>query len=182
MKLMIFVSFIILLFGCSKTDSPQEIILIPNGDFENWDNTPSLLNWQTNSCPLCVPPIDTYVVKQDANAYNGQFDAKFIYNNVYAAWATNKFSIPKHPSLLTGYVKCNLTGMDTIRINISLYKNMILVDSGNWIGNSSIANYTQLNIPITQNKPDADSALIRIEGGKKTGTVLWVDNLYLIKK
>ena len=58
MKLIAFLSVITLFFGCTKTNNPQEIIPIPNGDFENWDAQPVLLNWQTNSCPLCVQIIE----------------------------------------------------------------------------------------------------------------------------
>ena len=181
MKLIAFVSIITLLVGCTKTNNPQEIIPIPNGDFENWDNSLTLLSWQANSCPLCVQAIERYIVIKDPNSYNGLFAAKFIYNNSFTAWAINNFSIPKHPSIMTGYVKSNMISMDTVRINISLYKNMVLVDSGSWVNVSSIANYTKIDIPISQNSSDADSALIRIEGGKKTGTEFWVDNLYLVK-
>ena len=181
MKLIAFLSIITLLLSCTKTNNPQEIIPVPNGDFENWDSALTLLNWQTNSCPLCVPAINKYIVVKDPNPSNGLFDAKLIYNNAFAAWATNNFSIPKHPSTLSGYVKSNITSIDTIRITISLYKNMVQVDNGSWVGTSSIANYTKIDIPISQNSSDADSALIRIEGGKKNGTEFWVDNLYLVK-
>ena len=181
MKLVTFLSIITLFLGCTKTNNPQEIIPVPNGDFENWDAQPTLLNWQTNSCPLCVQAIERNIVVKDPNASNGLFAAKFIYNNAFTAWAINNFSIPKHPSTLSGYVKSSITSIDTIRITITLYKNMVPVDSGSWVGTSSIANYTKIDIPISQNSSDADSALIRIEGGQKLGTEFWVDNLYLIK-
>ena len=182
MKFITFLFIIILFFGCTKTNSPQEIIPIPNGDFEYWSSGPELFNWQTNSCTICTKPIDEYVVKQDADASHGNFAAKFIYNYVYVAMATNKFSIPKHPSAMTGYVKIKMAGSDNTLIKIDLFKNSILIDSGNWTGTSSIANYTRIDIPITQLNSEADSALITIKGGKKPGTVFWIDNLSLIKK
>ena len=37
MKLVTFLSIITLFLGCTKTNNPQEIIPVPNGDFENWD-------------------------------------------------------------------------------------------------------------------------------------------------
>jgi hypothetical protein len=184
-KLKIFI-VLISVFGflsCSKDNVNQQTILIPNGDFENW-NTGWLQNWETNSCPPCVPPYDPYVIKQDSSAYHGQYAAKFIYNNVYAAWAQNKFSVPKHPSNLTSYVKCDLYGSDTVSIKIKLFYNGAIVDSGQWLGTSSIGNYKKIDIPITQNSSKVDTALIRIEGGHKLGypnknTEFWVDYLTL---
>lgn len=168
--------------GCAKSNT-NETITIPNGDFENWRSN-SLQNWETNSCPLCLPAFDTYVVKQVSDSYVGQYAAKFIYNNVYIAWAQNKFSIPHHPSNMTSYVKCDLYGTDTVSIKIKLFYHGALADSGQWLGTTSIAGYTRINIAITQNTSEVDSALIRIEGGhtfdypdKSTG--LWVDYLTL---
>src|SRR6266487_2401835 len=162
-------------------DTTNQKIIIANGDFENW-NLGSLQNWETNSCPMCVPPYETYIIKQDSSAYHGQYAAKFIYNNVYTAWAQNKFSIPKHPSNLTSYVKCDLYGADTVSIKIKLFYNGSIVDSGEWLGTSSISNYKKIDITITQNSSKVDTALIRIEGGHKLGypnknTEFWIDYL-----
>jgi hypothetical protein len=169
--------------SCSK-DPAVQTIPIPNGDFETWDNMSVLANWKTNSCPTCVAPYETYIVKKDSSAYSRQFAAKFIYNNVYASWAENKFPISRHPIYLTGNVKCNLFGTDTVSIKIFLYNNNAISDSGQWLGTSSIANYINLIIPITQSSSIADSALIKIQGGDKSGvpnsnTEFWVDNLSL---
>jgi hypothetical protein len=169
--------------SCSKVNTNQEAILIPNGDFENW-NLNSLQNWESNSCPLCLPAYESHVIKQEPNAYHGAYAAKFIYNSVYMAWAQNKFSIQHHPSILTSYVKCDLFGADTVSIKIKLFYNGVTVDSGQWLGTSSIAGYTKIDIPITQNFSKADTAVIRIEGGhefdfaNKT-TDFWIDYLTL---
>ena len=184
MKLIIlFVSILILVtfFSCKKTSTNQQIIPIPNGDFELWDNMPVLLFWQTNSCPACVPPYDTYIVKKVTDASNGLFAAKFINNNVYPGFATNKFSISLHPTLLRGYIKSNIASGDTAIIHIDLFSGNNIVDSGNWYETSSTANYMKIEIPLSQNSSSADSALIRIVGGKKPNTELYVDNLVLIK-
>jgi hypothetical protein len=173
--------------SCSKEKDvtvpalPQQII--PNHDFESWtDQLP--VSWQTNSCPACVPPFETYIVQQDTDAYQGQFAAKFIYNNVYAAWAENTFSVTGHPAHLTAYVKSNLAANDSVLIRIKLFNNNTEVDSGEWHGTASIANYTQIVIPISQNATQADMAKIYIEGGNVNAapgnnTELWVDQLEL---
>ena len=144
--LKLFLSFIFLLtfLSCKKSNSNSQIIHIPNGDFENWDNMPNLLFWQTNSCPACVPPYETYIIKKVTDAYSGQFAAKFIYNNVYQSWAINKFPISIHPNLLTGYVKANITTGDTAIIHIDLFSGANIVDIGNWYETSSIAKYKKL--------------------------------------
>lgn len=171
---------IIALLSCNK-DKTTQAITIPNGDFENWTTTPLPENWKTNSCPLCLPPFETYIVRQEASAYHGQFAAKFIYNSVYIAWAENKFYIPGHPSNLTAYVKCNLYGPDTVAIKIKLFHNSAVADSGYWLGTASTTGYMKISIPITQNASKVDSALIRIEGGQKKvsggSTEFCVDNL-----
>ena len=170
------------LLSCSREKRSRQTA-IPNGDFENW-NSNSLQNWETNSCPLCVPAFETYIVQQETGAYHGKYAAKFIYNNVYTAWAQNKFPVQNHPSGMASYVRCDLFGMDTVSITIKLFDHGVLVDSGQWLGTSSIANYKEIDIPITQNSANADTALIKIEGGHEFDsadkyTTLWVDYLSL---
>lgn len=152
---------------------------IPNGDFENWGATLRLLNWKTNSCPECVPSYETYIVQRESNSvYHGHYAALFVYNNVYPAWAENKFPIGFHPFNLTGYVRCNNAGSDSVYIKVKLFRNLAVVDSGQWIGTASIPNYDLITIPITQNATKVDSALIRIQGGHRN-TSFWVDYLTL---
>ncbi len=169
------------IFSCKKDTTGQQVITIPNGDFELWDNTPSLLYWQTNSCPACVPPFETYIVQKVTDSYNGLFAAKLIYNNVYNSFAYNKFSIPSHPALLTGYVKSNIANSDTVRIHIDIFSGNNIVDTGNWYETASTTNYRIIEIPISQNTSSVDSALITIVGGKKQNTEFYVDNFALIK-
>ncbi len=172
---------IIILTACKK----DKLILlpVPNGDFESW-NALSPKYWKTNSCPFCLPPFDTYIVQQDSSPYEGKFAAKFIYNNVYPAWAENKFAISNHPDNLTAFVKCNLYGNDTVSVKIKLLKNTTVVDSGQWFGTANITKYTQINIPVTQSLSKVDTAIITILGGHKQGyplnnTEFWIDNLEL---
>lgn len=180
--LKIFLSFLFLLFflSCKKDTSNFQTINIPNGDFENWDGD-DLLIWQTNNCIACVPPFETYIVQKTTDAYSGKFAAKFVYNNVYKSWAYNKFAITIHPSMLTGYVKSSITNGDTATIHIDLFLGTNIVDSGNWYGTSTIPNYKKIEIPISQTSSTVDSASIKIIGGGKQGTELYVDDLVFIK-
>ena len=180
-KLLSPIVLILALISCTKDNASEQIIPIPNGDFELWDSMPILDNWQTNSCPACLPPFETYIVQKVIDAAHGQFAAKFIYNSVYKSYANNKFSISIHPTQLTGYIKSTIASGDTALIHIDLFSGNTIVDNGNWYATSSTSNYKKIEIPITQNTSTADSAYIRIVGGGKQNTVLYVDNLVLSK-
>src|SRR6185503_7133917 len=145
-KLFIAIFFILSVFSCKKNSSNLQIIPIPNGDFEQWDNMPNPLSWQTNSCPACVPSYETYIVQKVTDASNGQFAAKFIFNNVYNSFANNKFSIPLHPTLLTGYIKSNIANGDTGIIHVDLFSRNNIVDNGNFYETSSHVNYRKIEI------------------------------------
>lgn len=136
----------------------------------------------TNSCPACDPPFETYIVQKVTDAYSGLFAAKLIYNNVYSSYATNRFSISLHPSGLSVYLKSTIAIGDTAVIHIDLFSGNKIVDNGNWYEISSTDGYKKIEIPISQKSSSADSALIRIVGGKKQNTELYVDNFVLFKR
>jgi len=167
--------------NCKKDTAGNEIIQIPNGDFELWDDMPNLLFWKTNSCPACDPPFETYIVQKSTDAYSGQFAAKLISNGVYRSFAENKFPIHMHPTNLTGYIKSTIATGDSAIIHIDLFSGKNIVDNGTLYEISSTGNYKKIEIQITQNSSFADSALIRIEGGIKQNTELFIDNLSLVK-
>jgi hypothetical protein len=169
-------------FSCIKETASLQVIPVPNGDFELWDNLPSLLYWQTNSCPSCDPPFETYIVQKVTDAYSGLFAAKLIYNNVYSSYANNRFSISLHPTSLSVYLKSTIAIGDTAVIHIDLFSGNKIVDNGNWYEISSTDSYKKIEIPISQKSLSADSALIRIVGGKKQNTELYVDNFVLLKR
>ncbi len=169
------------LFSCKKETSNQEIIPVPNGDFELWDMQ-TLLIWQTNSCPACDPPFETYIVQKVTDAYSGQFAVKLIYNNVYSSFANNKFSIARHPTYLKGYIKSTISPGDTATIHVDLFLGNNIVDNGSYYEISSTALYKKIEIPLTQNSSSVDSALIRIVGGKKQNTVLYADNFEFVRE
>jgi hypothetical protein len=174
---------LMIMSGCTK-DRTGQTSSIPNGDFENWTTAPRLMDWKTNSCPECTPAFETYIVQKDSTSFHGRYAARFVYNNEYPAWAENKFSLSVHPLFLGGYFKCNLNGTDTISVKIWLYKNEAIVDSGEWLGTTSIPDYSHIGIPISQHVSQIDTAIIRITGGHKPGnlpanTVFWADYLDL---
>jgi len=180
-KISILLLLIVSNYACKKDSVTEQIIPIPNGDFELWDNMPNLYSWQTNSCPACVPPYETYIVKKVTDVSNGQFATKFIYNNVYNSFANNKFPISLHPTLLTGYIKSTIANGDTATIHIDLFSGNNIIDNGSFYETSSNATYRKIEIPLSQNSLTVDSALIKIIGGKKQNTELFVDNLVFIK-
>jgi hypothetical protein len=166
------------------TAEPESVITVPNGSFEMWDNFYLPENWTTNSCPTCMSPFITDIVQRDTEACYGTYSAKLIYNQLYAAWAQNKFAISVHPDHLSACVKCNLQGTDTVLVKVSLLHNSMVVDSGQWMGTTQIDNFTTINIPITQSTTQVDTAIIFIHGGEginfpSNNTIFWVDNLIL---
>ena len=181
LALSVIILFMLAFLSCKKESPNQQTILIPNGDFEQWDNTQSLLIWQTNSCPLCVPPFETYIVQKVTDAEHGQFAAKFVYNGVYSSSASNKFAVSLHPSSLTGYIKSTIANGDTAIIHVDLFSGNNIVDEGNFYETYSNSSYRKINISISQTSTNVDSALIKIVGGKKQNTVLTVDNLVFLK-
>ena len=179
--LSVIILFMLTFLSCKKESANQQTILIPNGDFEQWDNNQDLLIWQTNSCSACVPPFETYIVQQVTDAEHGQFAAKFVYNGVYSSSASNKFAISLHPSSLTGYIKSTIASGDTAMIHVDLFSGNNIVDEGNFYETSSNASYRKINISISQTTTNIDSALIKIVGGNKQNTELTVDNFVFLK-
>jgi hypothetical protein len=177
LKLIFTIVMLLTLFGCKKTVSHQENLTIPNGDFEQWDVNQDLNIWQTNSCPLCVPPWQTYIVQKTTDAAHGHYAAEFVYNNYYTTFATNKFAISSYPFSLTAYIKSNIISGDTANLHVALFSGNNVVDNGNWYETATSIDYRKLEIPITQTSPKIDSAEIIIIGGNKVGTVFFVDNL-----
>ncbi|MFN8243864.1 MAG: hypothetical protein U0X40_07385 [Ferruginibacter sp.] len=182
-KLSVLILLLFLFASCKKTESTSAVIPIPNGDFENWTmQQPD--NWRTNSCPLCLPPYETYIVQQTASAYTGQYCARLLYNSVYRTYAINSFALTDHPVALHAYVKADIIAGDTVAIEINLLKNSAVADNGRWLQAASISNFTEIVIPLSQNSPTIDSVSIKILGGYKNASQtssLWVDNMYLEK-
>ena len=170
---------LLVLSACRSDKSDQVIIPVPNGDFEQWDNLLFLTDWETNSCPPCVPAYDPYVVKRDSDAYHGKYAAQFIFNHVYKSLAVSKFAISMHPSSLTGCLKSVIASNDTVMIHIDIFSDNKVVDNLYETTSSDI--YKRFEIPITNSSDKVDTVSITIVGGGKAGTVAVVDDLELVR-
>ena len=171
-------ALIIAMQGCKKERPLPTAPNIPNADFEGWSSTDYLQNWSTNSCALCVPAVNTYIVQKTTDAYHGQYAAELIYNGVYPAMASSIFAVSSHPSSLIGYAKCQIIGTDTVSVKVVVYSQNNIVDGGVWVNTEPITNYSQFVVPISQNSDRADSVKIVIKSGShEIGTVLWIDYL-----
>lgn len=178
-----FKHLLLAVFICLSVKAQSQI---PNMDFENWETCiwrTQPVGWSTNGCGQFT---SKYVLP-DSMAYNGFLAMKLKNSGLYKPWAYTGFPITLHPYSLKGYVKFNLANTnDTVSVKIVLFNNSMAVDSGEWIGTSSISNYTQISIPITQSALTIDSAMVFIAGGNHLtnnqwgmGTDFWVDNLSL---
>ena len=129
-----------------------------------------------------MPAYETYIVQRVNDAANGRFAARFIYNNVYSSSAISRFAVSAHPVLLTGYVKSNIAIGDTAIIHVDLFAGTRVVDAGTFYEITSNYSYRKIEIPISQNTVNVDSAQINIIGGKKQDTELFVDNLIFVSR
>src|SRR5688572_20211053 len=114
---------------------------VPNADMEYWDNAPLLLQWETNSRPMTLPPWDPYVVKKDTESYSGNFAANLWANGLFKAHAKTTFAISYHPQNLSLYYKLifapcvNDSGFidkDTVSVSVEILNNGAVVDQGYW--------------------------------------------------
>ena len=147
---------------------------IPNPDFETWVLTTEwevLNGWQSLYSDL-VPPC----ISKDTESYSGNYAVRFN-NNAIPSFAYTSFPISSNPIALKAFVKAKVASGDSILIRVVLYHSSQPVDSGRWVGTSNLDNYTETTIPISNNNPAADSALIDIRGGSNANTEMLVDEL-----
>ncbi len=152
---------------------------IPNSDVELWDNQPVLLQWQTNSRPLTLPPYNPYVVVKDTDAFSGTYSANFIGNGVFHSYGTTTFAINNRASSLELQYKLlfpacvNANGSqekDTVSVLVEILNGGNVVDQGyHEFNTTSVLNWTNLLIPISSNSLQFDSCRISITGGKVYG-------------
>jgi len=145
---------------------------------ESWTNAPTLIGWETNSQPLTLPPYDPYVVKQDSDAYTGNWAANLYANGVFKAYAKTTFAVATHPNHLSLYYKLlfppcvndsNYAVKDTATVLVELLSHGAAVDGGFWRSSVNNFNYSQLIIPISQNASTFDSCRITLTGGDVLG-------------
>ena len=172
MKTILSIIFIVLLLSF-KTTSAQ----IPNNDFETWVSSPwsdeQLQDWTSLYSEL----LPSMIVK-DADAYSGNF-SMHMYNGVFDSYAYTSFSLQEKPVSLRGYVKGSVEAGDSIYIRVVLYEQSLPVDSGRWVGYNGFDAFTQVSVSISQNSPNADSALVYVSGGTHENTEIKVDLMTL---
>jgi len=172
---------------------------IPNSGMEQWSDSPQILNWETNSNPLTLPPYDPYIIRKDSSSHSGMFSAKFWGNGMIKPIAKTTFALGNiHPESLTLWQHVNFPPCvnddgfpqkDTVSVLIELIQGNNVVDMGYWEStiSTSSSDYTQLEIPFSQNASIYDSCRITISGGKVLGgcgfaaasTEFWIDDLSL---
>ncbi|MBS1686864.1 MAG: T9SS type A sorting domain-containing protein [Bacteroidetes bacterium] len=171
--------------------------VIPNADFELWDNQPVPLLWETNSRPMTTPAYDPYVVRRDTSRYSGSYAAMLYANNVFKPYAKSTFSVSTHPAALSFFYKLSFAPcvndpgymqQDTVSVLIELINNGATVDSGYWESTATSFTYSRLIIPVSHQAASFDSCRITIMGGRVDGgcgivaapTEFWVDHLQLL--
>lgn len=149
---------------------------IPNSGFENWDIVGGWFeypnSWITNNTQITTP------VLKDTNSFEGSYS--LIISHKYSfhdGFATSKFPFLIHPTNILAYVKSEIDGNDSVRIDISVFLEGKIVDSGQWVNTTSISTWTLQSIPISQNSLVIDSLEIQIYGGTQKGTTINVDKL-----
>ena len=96
---------------------------------------------------------------------------ELVYNNTPAgsgyapAWAKCKFPIQQHPLSFECFTKTDLYGMDTVSIEIDVFNNGIKIDSGYWESTTTINQWQNIIVPITQSGSQVDSIEIKLIGG-----------------
>ncbi len=186
----IIASFIILLLFPAETNS-QTIPnsgsqLIPNAGFENWyqdiwgNYCP--VDWETNNGDYQPTTITV------SSGYQGSYSLR-AYNYWGSYFGGDMFSYAKctvllsgNPGTLNAYVKTEFDTTDTVSIQVQIFYNGLVVDSGKWICTdlAPISFWTPVSVSITQSSISVDSAVIEIDGGIYSNTSLYVDELAFI--
>jgi hypothetical protein len=149
---------------------------IPNSGFEtwidagNWHLDPE--NWETNNTHIMTP------VFPDSNSYSGNYSLTISHDySGITGYAKSRFPYNANASAIKVYVRCEISIMDTVCIQVDLYSKGQTVGDGKWTSTGSIPEWTLINIPITQKYPEADSLEIQIIGGDSLQTSFSVDEI-----
>jgi len=150
--------------------------LVPNSGFEQWtDQYPD--QWFTNSCPQCDPPWESYIVRQDTDAFSGNYSANLYSNGVFKPFAYTTFPVAGRPLKLRFQSKvlfpaCINTGSttDTVMAKVEIFYNGLVVDSGMWsYSGQNIQTYQPIEVPLSITSFSFDSCRIYFEGGAVFG-------------
>lgn len=150
---------------------------IPNNDFEFWNNmglggeTPD--QWFTSNGDL----VPQNVFKDSLNNYEGNYSV--LLTNVIGIPGTIgiNFPITTHPLQLIGYFKSEFQTPDSAFIKITLFNNTQAVDSGEYFITTSLANWTNITVPISNTSVTVNSVTIDITACNQQQNKCWVDLL-----
>ena len=151
---------------------------IPNSGMEQWDWQPKLLEWETNSNPLTLPPWEPYIVRQDTDHYSGKYSANLIGNGIFKPYAKSIFPVSFMPKNLSLYYRLffppcvndsSYPEKDTVSISVELIRAGQPVSATQWTSTSTVLGWSSLKINIPAAYPMPDSCRIIITGGKVFG-------------
>lgn len=115
-------------------------------------------------------------MRQDTNAYNGNFALRGKNSAGLQCISLEKFRLDWHPAALSCYIK-STSPVDSIWFEIDLFYNSTLVDFGNGTRTNFTNTYSKYVIPITQTSASVDSASIVILGYTSSGNYFLIDYL-----
>jgi hypothetical protein len=169
-----FLPFFLLWLLCCNTRAQ-----IPNQDMEQWSELPQLLEWQTNSFPVTLPPWEPYIIRKDLDSHSGQYSANFWGNGFIKPIATTTFALgTSRPTHLAFWYKLQFAPCvneeghwekDTVSILIELLNNGAVIDAGYWQSLVNQMEYVEDSIPISHFNSTFDSCRITIIGGSVLG-------------
>ncbi len=152
---------------------------IPNNDFELWNNmglggeNPN--DWYTSNGDL----VPSNVFKDSITEYSGNYSV--LLTNVIGIPGSIgiNFPITNHPFQLKGYFKSDFLTPDSALIKITLFNNTQAVDSGEYFITTSLSNWTNIAITISNTTATVNSATINITACNQQQNKCWVDLLSL---
>ncbi|MBP9883621.1 MAG: T9SS type A sorting domain-containing protein [Chitinophagales bacterium] len=154
---------------------------IPNSDFEFWEPDSIFerpVGWTTNNGEFL-----SFGVTKDTNSYSGNYAIRVASGNKNIHAAQTNFAIDFHPKILNAYVKTSRNPSDSTKIEVYLFNQGVLVDSGDT--NIKVNNndyFFLVSLPLSINASASDSAIIRLSASDPDwwldACYLWVDHLW----
>lgn len=171
------ITLLILTLVCTGTI--VTLAQIPNNDFEFWNNmglggeNPN--DWYTSNGDL----VPSNVFKDSITKYSGNYSV--LLTNVIGIPGSIgiNFPITNHPFQLKGYFKSEFLSADTASIKIILFNNTQRVDSGEYFITTSLLNWTNIAITISNSTATVNSATINITACNQQQNKCWIDLLSL---
>ncbi len=151
---------------------------LPNGGFENW-SAGSPVGWVTDNESQDTTIIQTKDAHSGTYAVEGRVVA--VGGSGFSPLLTAVFAISNRPSNLTGYIKFNRGGTDTLIIAAFLLNDTSTVAFGTQTITNNITSYTQLQIPLnyfSNAVPDSGAVTIQVRPyfGSNVGTAFYADD------